>query len=133
MVAVLDPLKIFNCSVFHNIIPFTYVDVNSLPFSYCCVGMPVSQNKLTFSAITIKDICVFNSNNTKCMLQAKILQKNLIDICTTKDKVLRNLFLNPSSEANKDNALTLTTNATATASSKLVNDSTPTPESTENT
>jgi len=64
--------------------------------------MPLSQNTLTFQAVGIKDICVFNSNNVKCMLQSKILQKNLIDMCTKKDKKLRNLFLNPKSAANKD-------------------------------
>jgi len=94
--------------------------------------MPISQNTLTFSAIGIKDICVFNSNNTKCVIQSKILQKNLIDICTKKDKILRNLFLNPSSENNKDIPNSTSTSLTSSSIPKLLDDSNPSPASTEN-
>lgn len=55
----------------------------------------MSEKETSFDNVTNYNICVVNSSDYKCIIESKILQKNLINTCTSKDPALQNEWLYP--------------------------------------
>jgi len=59
---------------------------------------------MTFSAVRNIDICIYNDIPNKCIIESKVLQKNILDICTKKDALLRKQYTDPFAAIKKEKA-----------------------------